>query len=117
MMAQRGGVVVMKDVDEYIIEFSRRGERAGLVRLCTRDKYDTRCCTSQRVYFIAFSMFSPTRKSARSCSHGFLMWWIPPQDVCDWSQEDTLKTVLSSFYSSPSIWLESSCVLVGYPST
>jgi hypothetical protein len=40
MMAQGGGVVVMKDVDEYIIEFSRRGERAGLVRLRTRDKYD-----------------------------------------------------------------------------
>ncbi len=35
-----GGVVVMKDVDEYIIEFSRRRERAGLVRLHTRDKYD-----------------------------------------------------------------------------
>ena len=39
MMAQRGGVIVMKDVDEYIIESSGRGERTGLVRLHTRDKY------------------------------------------------------------------------------
>ena len=74
---------------------------------------------------LLFSMFSPTRISARSCSHGFSMCEIrsqeladsPPQDVCVWSLEDTLEIVLTSFYSSPSIWLESSFVLVRYPNT
>ena len=41
----------------------------------------------------------------------------PPKMCVFWSLEDTLEIVLSSFYSSPSIWLESSFVLVRYPNT
>ncbi len=43
----------------------------------------TRCCTSRRVYCIAFSMFSPTRISVRSCSHGFSMCEIRSQELAD----------------------------------
>ncbi len=87
--------------------------------------------THEMLYFTegllhCLSMFSPTRISARvlltwifRCVRlGARSWRIPPpQDVCDWSLEDTLEIVLSRFYSSPAIWLESSFVLVRYPNT
>ncbi len=28
---------------------------------------------------------------------GVRIWWIPPQDVCDWSFEEILKIVLLNF--------------------
>ena len=40
-----------------------------------------RCCTSRRVCCIAFFIFSPTRISARSCSHGFSMCEIRSQGI------------------------------------
>ncbi len=77
----------------------------------------TRCCVSRKVYCIIFAMFSPTRMSVWSCSHVILMCEIRSQELADppprcvwleprrYSWDCTLE-----FYSSPSIWLESSAV-------
>ena len=62
----------------------------------------TRCCTSRRVYCIAFSMFSPTRISARSCSYGFSMCEIRSQELVDSTPKMCVigaKKTLSRLYS------------------
>ncbi len=43
----------------------------------------TRCCVSRKVYCIIFVMFSPTKISARSCSHVILMCEIRSQELAD----------------------------------
>ena len=66
----------------------------------------TRCCTSWRVYCIAFSMFSPTRISTRSCSYGFSMCEIKSQELADSPPKMCAigaKKTLSRLYSQVSI--------------
>ena len=73
------GLVLLFSVCEYSIDNGVRVRKwpNGILVV------PTRCCTSQRVYCIAFSMFSPTRISARSCSHGFSMCEIRSQELAD----------------------------------
>jgi len=66
----------------------------------------TRCCTSRRVYYIAFSMFSPKRISARSCSYRFSMCEIRSQELVDSPPKMCVigaKKTLSRLYSQVSI--------------
>jgi hypothetical protein len=100
------GLVLLFSVCEYSIDKGVRVQKwpNGI------SVVPTRCCTSRRVYCIAFSMFSPTRKSTRSCSQDFRCvrlgarsWQIPPpRCVCleprRHSQDRTLEFLFKPLY-------------------